>query len=291
MVTVKVPASTANLGPGFDCLGLALNLFNIFEIEELDHGLEIEGCSEEYQNENNLVFISLIKCFEKIGYKYRGIRIKMNCNIPLSSGLGSSSACILGGIMGANEIAGNILSQHEILNLATEIEGHPDNLTAALLGGLTVSLNNDTVFYENFTIPSGLKFYALIPSFSLSTKKSRSVLPKQIDFKDAVFNIGSCALLVSSLINGNFKQIRNFTDKLHEPYRTNLIPDFINIKTIALENGSCGVFLSGAGPTIMVLAEETNMLFFSKMSSYLSTLENNWTIMELSICNEGITIT
>lgn len=290
MVTVKVPASTANLGPGFDCLGLALNLFNIFEFEELDHGFQIEGCPEEYQNENNLVYTSLLKCFKKIGYNYKGIHIKMNCNIPVSSGLGSSSACILGGIVGANELAGNILSQQDILDLATSIEGHPDNLTAALFGGLTISLNKGTIFHEKFTIPKGLKFYALIPDFSLSTKKSRSILPKEIAFEDAVFNIGSCSLLISSLINGNFNQIINYTDKLHEPYRSNLIPNFINIKTIALENNSCGVFLSGAGPTIMVLAEEKNTLFFNKMSSYLNTLKDNWTIIELSVCNEGTTI-
>lgn len=290
MVTVKVPASTANLGPGFDCLGLALNLFNTFEIEEIDYGLEIEGCPDEFKNEDNLVFVSLKKCFEKIGYKYKGIRINMKCNIPLSSGLGSSSACILGGIIGANEIAGNILSESEILDLATSIEGHPDNLAAAFFGGLTISLSKNKVYYEKFTVPKGLKFYTLIPDFSLSTKKSRSVLPSKVDFKDAVSNIGSCALLVSALIKGNFDLLNICNDKLHEPYRTSLIPNFINIKNVALANDSCGVFLSGAGPTILVLVKESNNSFLNTMISYLNTLEDKWCIKELSICNEGVTV-
>ena len=291
MIIIKVPASTANLGAGFDCLGLAFNLFNIFEVKEISHGLEIEGCLEEYKNENNLVFRAMKKCFKKIGYKYKGIYINMHCEIPLSSGLGSSSACILGGIIGANEIAGNILSKNEILNLATSMEGHPDNITAAFLGGLTVSLYKDTVYYEKFIIPKGLKFYALVPNFSLSTNTSRSILPAQIPFKDAVSNIGSCALLLSSLANGNFELLRACDDKMHEPYRISLIPNFINIKTVALKNDALGVFLSGAGPTIMVLANESNQLLPKEILSYLNTLTINWTVKELSICNEGTTIT
>ena len=159
MIKIRVPATTANLGSGFDSLGIALNLYNIFSFEETPGGLEIIGKLDYEKAKNNLVYRSMLKTFEIIGYKAKGIRINIETNIPVSRGLGSSSTCILGGVMGANEIAKSPLSIDEVFKLATRIEGHPDNIGPALFGGLISSLmEDDFVYYNKIDIAKGLKF-------------------------------------------------------------------------------------------------------------------------------------
>jgi len=289
MIKVRVPATSANIGPGFDCLGLALNLYNEFIFEEIEEGLTIEGCDPEFSNEENLIYISMKKCFEKIGYEVKGIRIIIEDDIPVSRGLGSSASCIVGGIIGANEIAGGILTQEEILELAAEVEGHPDNVAPALLGGMTVAIQDENqVYCSKITVSNGLKFYTLIPNFKLSTEESRGVLPKEIDYKDGVFNVGRVALLISALTNGEFNLLKTACDdKLHQSYRGALIEGFHVIKEKCEELGSLGVFLSGAGPTIMALTEETNESFYSEARRFLDTLNNEWEIKPLDIDLEG----
>lgn len=289
MIEVVVPATSANLGPGFDTLGVSLNLYNKFYIEEIEKGLIIEGCEEEYRNEKNLVYTSMKKCFEKIGYKEKGIRIVIRSQIPSSRGLGSSAACIIGGILGANSIAGNKLSKDDILKLATEIEGHPDNVAPALLGGMTVSiLENNNVYYDKIKIKNGIKFCALIPNFKLSTEKSREVLPKEVAYKDAVFNIGRVSLMITSLTNGNYELLKVASkDKLHEPYRSKLIEDYNLIVDFCNKSEALGVFLSGAGPTIMVLLEEKNEQFYENIKELLKKLKKTWELKELHVDLEG----
>lgn len=292
MVKVRIPASTSNFGPGFDALGLAFNLYNTYEFEEISKGLEINGCEESFNNENNLVYTSMLKTFQKIGYTPKGIRINMGTNIPISRGLGSSAACILGGVIGANEIAGGPLSKEEILEIATEIEGHPDNIAPALFGGLVVSIMEDNkVFYNVVNISKDIKFLALIPDFTLSTKESRAVLPSQIPYKDAVYNVGRVSLLLSSLSNGKFDLLKHgVKDKLHEPYRGKLIPGFNGVTSKCEELGSLGVFLSGAGPTIMVLVDENDRSFTGEIKKYLKSINYNWDVKELELDLSGATI-
>ncbi|WIF96135.1 homoserine kinase [Caminicella sporogenes] len=284
MIKVRVPATTANVGPGFDCLGIALNLYNNFYFEEIEEGLKIEGTDREFQNEDNLVFQSMKKTFDKIGYKYKGIKILIEDNIPISRGLGSSAACIVGGVVGANRLAGDVLSKEELLKIATEIEGHPDNVAPALFGGMTAAIyENGKVYFSKINITEGLKFYALVPNFRLSTEKARSVLPQNIPYKDGVYNVGRTALLISSLVNGEFHLLREACkDKLHQNYRGKLIDDYDEIIKICEDIGVVGVFLSGAGPTIMALDKE-GVYIKEKFEREFSRLNATWKVYELSI--------
>ena len=292
MIKIRVPATSANLGPGFDCLGIALSLYNTFTFEVIEKGIEFIGCNEEFKNEDNLVYSSMKKCFEAIGYKPSGIRINMNCDIPVSRGLGSSAACILGGVMAANEIAGGVLSKTKILEIATEIEGHPDNLAAALYGGMTVSIKDEKkVYVEEVKLNRELNFCALIPEFTLSTEKSRSVLPKEISFKDALFNIGITALLIAALNNGNIDMLKvGCEDKLHQIYRGKLINNYDDILLKCTELDSKAIFLSGAGPTIMNIIDEENKEFVEMITEYVANLENKWTAKQLSVDYKGTTV-
>ena len=179
MIKIRVPATSANLGPGFDSLGIALDLYNDFLFEETSKGLEIIGALANEEDKDNLVYLSMLKTFDLIGYIPKGIKIKIESKTPVSRGLGSSASCIVAGVMGANEIAGSPLSLSEIFKLSTKIEGHPDNIAPALFGGLVTSLmEKDEIFYNKINIAEGLKFTAIIPDFPLSTKNAREVLPR-----------------------------------------------------------------------------------------------------------------
>ncbi len=292
MIKVKVPATSANLGPGFDTLGLALNLYNTFSFEEKLEGLEINGCDPSYANEKNLVYTSMLKTFDKIGYKPKGVRIDMNTDIPISRGLGSSAACILGGVIGANELAKVYLSKEEILDIATEIEGHPDNIAPALFGGLIVSVMKDNnIYYDKINIANGIKFVALIPDFTLSTTKAREVLPSTISYKDAVYNVGRVSLLLSALSNGRFELLKvALEDRLHQPYRKKLIPRFDEILNKCYELGCLGAYLSGAGPTLMVIIKDNDMSFTIKIKTYLNSINYNWDVKELNLDLDGVSI-
>ena len=295
MLDVRVPATSANMGPGFDCLGVALNLYNRFHIEESEYGLYIDGCEEPYKNENNLVYVSMQKCFEKIGYKHseKGLRISFESDIPVSRGLGSSAACILGGVLAANEIGKGNLNKNEILEIASDIEGHPDNITPALFGGMTVSIKDGSrVYYEKIKLPQGLKFCAIIPDFKLSTKESRAVLPDSIPYKDGVYNVGRVSLLIAALSNGNFDMLKlACKDRLHEIYRGSLISNYNEIVEECNRLNSLCVFLSGAGPTIMTVLKEEDSAFCRHMEHYLLKLKNKWIIKELRSDFDGAFVT
>ncbi|KGO15495.1 serine kinase [Clostridium botulinum] len=292
MVEVRVPATSANIGPGFDCLGVAVNMYNKFFVEEIEEGLIFEGCGDKFKNENNLIYVAMKKCFDKIGYKPTGLRIKIESNIPVSRGLGSSAACVVGGIVSANELAGGILNKKELLDLAMEVEGHPDNVNPAFCGGMTASISdNREVIYSKVKVSEGIKFCALIPDFTLSTEKARAVLPKSIDYKDGIFNVGRTALMISALNNGDFHLIKYACkDKLHQDYRAKLIENFYSIKKQCEKLNSLGVFLSGAGPTIMVMLKEEDKDFSKNIKSFLETLKNKWEVRELKIDKLGTVV-
>lgn len=289
MIEVRVPATSANMGPGFDCLGVALNMFNTFYIEEIEGGLEILGCEDEYKNENNLVYKSMERFFNRVGYRPKGIRIRIEGEIPKSRGLGSSAACILGGVLAANEISGGKLNRKEILELATEIEGHPDNISPALYGGMQVSIvEGSRVYNERIELPIGIKFCAIIPDFTLSTSEARGVLPKNIPYRDAAFNVGRASLLIAALLKGNFDLLKAACmDKMHENYRGSLIKNYNEIISASSYLNPSGVFLSGAGPTIMNIVREDDNEFMNDMEYFLSTLKDKWTIKELKPNSNG----
>ncbi|TCU75552.1 homoserine kinase [Tissierella praeacuta] len=292
MIRISVPGTSANIGPGFDTLGLALNIYNYFRFEEISHGIEITGCNKEFSNENNLVYKSMLKVFDKIGYLPKGIKIDIDANIPVSRGLGSSAACILGGVMGANCLAGAHLSKEEILEIATEIEGHPDNIAPALFGGFVISIMEDSkVIYNKFDVYTGIKFVALIPDYTLSTKESRAVLPATISHKDAIYNISRVSLLLSSLSNGRFDLLKYAVkDSLHQPYRGRLISGFYDIINKCEEIGCLGLYLSGAGPTIMAIVDEKDNDFILKIKKHLKSINYTWKVKELRLDSYGTII-
>ncbi|ACQ54129.1 homoserine kinase [Clostridium botulinum] len=292
MVEVRVPATSANIGSGFDCLGVAVNMYNKFFVEEIEEGLIFEGCADKFKNEDNLIYVAMKKCFDKIGYKPTGLRIKIESDIPVSRGLGSSAACVVGGIVSANELAGGVLNKKELLDLAVEVEGHPDNVNPAFCGGMTASISdNREVIYSKVKVSEGIKFCALIPDFTLSTEKARAVLPKSIDYKDGIFNVGRTALMISALNNGDFHLIKYACkDKLHQDYRAKLIENFYSIKEECEKLNSLGVFLSGAGPTIMVMLREEDKDFSKNIKSFLETLKNKWEVRELKIDKLGTVV-
>lgn len=292
MIEVRVPATSANMGPGFDCLGVAVNMYNRFLVEETEEGLIIEGCDDKFKNEDNLVYIAMKKCFEKTGYKPSGLKIKIESEIPVSRGLGSSAACIVGGVAAANELSGRVLDEQEILELISDIEGHPDNVLPAFLGGMVVSVYQDNkVFHSKVKVKEGIRFCALIPEFTLSTEKARGVLPESIDYKDGVFNIGRTALLISALNNGEFHLIKEACrDRLHQDYRAGLIENFYPIIKECERLSCLGVFLSGAGPAIMVMLREENNGFSGGIQKFLNSLESKWLVKELRIDTTGTVI-
>ncbi len=258
MVVIRVPATTANLGPGFDCLGLALNLYARFSFDKRDTGLVITGCEMEFAHEDNLVYQAFLAAIETKGLKPQGVSIHIDSDIPVSRGLGSSAACVVGGILGANALYHLNLSQEEVFALAAKLEGHPDNVAPALFGGLTVSLTQDGAPHA---LPSPLhpelRFLALIPDFTLSTKMAREALKQVVSFKDAVYNLSRSAYLLKALENGNENDIRlGCKDRLHQDARFELIEDGARLKKHMEEQGAYAVFLSGAGPTLMCLYKD-----------------------------------
>ena len=291
MLEIIVPATTANIGPGFDTLGLALNLYNKFYITEIENGLEITGCDDDYKNENNLIYTSMQYFYNKVKPDKipTGVKIDICTNIPLGRGLGSSATCIIAGVIAANILSESNLSKKEILNIATEIEGHPDNIAPALFGNMIVSLyENNEVYYNVLDIPDELIFCAIIPDFELSTSLARSVLPSEIPHKDGVYNISRVSLLISSLINKNFDLIKIAChDKLHQIYRSPLIENYNDIVSKLYNLESIGVFLSGSGPTIMSIVLNDNYTFSDSIKSFLLTLNNTWEIKILKCDKQG----
>lgn len=289
MIKIKIPATSANIGPGFDTLGLALNLYNTFEFYEIEEGLEIIGYEDSHNNESNLIYTSMLKVFEKVNYSPKGIKIIVDGDIPISRGLGSSAACILGGVMGANELAGAPLSKDEVFKIATEIEGHPDNIAPALFGGLVVSVTDDNEIYHNrIDVVPRLKFVALIPDFTLSTKSAREVLPTNILYKDAVYNVGRVSLLISAFNNGRFDLLKvALKDRLHQPYRGRLISGFDEIIKKCYELNCLGAYLSGAGPTIMTVINKEDNDLIIHMRDYFNKNNIKWDIKELDLDLRG----
>lgn len=261
MIRVQVPATTANLGPGFDCLGMALELYNVVEMIPAPRGLAIEvsgeGAAEIPRDERNLVLQAARGVFNQVGYAPAGIRLRLQNQIPVARGLGSSTSAIVGGVIAANLLAGGKLSVKEMIALASSIEGHPDNVAPAVLGGVVVAVQDDgDVKYLKFQPPPGLRGVVAIPDFPLATKTSREILPAQVPFQDAVFNVGRVALLVAALQQGDLSLLGTaMEDRLHQAFRSSLVPGLKKVLAAAKLAGARGVTLSGAGPAVIAFAD------------------------------------
>lgn len=292
---IRVPATSANLGPGFDCLGLALDLYNEIEYEILEDdgafelSIQGEGKDSLSHGEDNLLYQSFAKAYKVMGKNPPGIKLKQINRIPLSRGLGSSSAAIVGGLVMANEIAGNILSNDDLLRLAVEIEGHPDNVAPALLGGIVISFKEkNDIIAKKIDIPPTLAATVIVPEFQLSTRESRQVIPVNIPLEDAVFNIGRASLLVASLMSEDYKMMTYaLADKLHQNYRAALVPGLLEIIESAGQMDIIGTALSGAGPSIIIFHEKNTGFDTDLLGKILEREKVFFEIYKLNPVGEG----
>ena len=292
LVSARVPATSANMGAGFDTLGIALSLYNTVSVKETESGLFIENKRPgEFtpKGENNLIYRSVKRVFDEVGYKQKGLWISQDSEIPMTRGLGSSSACIIGGMLSANVISGRHLSYSDILDLAADMEGHPDNVAPALYGGFCAAVKSGGhTLVKSVKIEKPARFYAMIPDFFVSTKKSRVALPDTVSHKDAAYNAGHAALFSLSMATGEFEKLRvTVKDKLHQPYRAQYIDNMENIFREAYKNGAYAVWLSGSGPTIIAMCDRENQEFSKNMDAYFNSIGEKRSLKRLSIDNVG----
>lgn len=280
---ISVPATSANLGPGFDALGLAVDLANTCEFKITETAEKFEKNVKE-----NLIYSSYKYAFDFYNEEAIPIEIDLCINIPLSRGLGSSAVCIVMGIMAAFSVMKRDFDKKEILKIATEVEGHPDNVSPAIFGGANVSILKDDVFMEKFEISNKFKFLAIIPEFELSTRDARQALPKEYIKEDAVFNISRVSMLILSLMSGNEENLKvALEDKIHEPYRYKLIPEIEKIEKIIKDSNAIGHYLSGAGSTIMLILNSDDEATESEIKEKLNCLSNSYRVMPLEIDKKG----
>ncbi|MBN1622660.1 MAG: homoserine kinase [Endomicrobiales bacterium] len=258
---VKIPATISNLGPGFDCYGAALSLYNEIDIiagkkKKASFKIDIEGEGEDKlpRNENNIVWKAIKRVLDIYGKRksFNNFYLKIVNSIPIASGLGSSAAARLGGILAAYGIIGRRINFDEILPLAVKMEGHPDNAVPALAGGLCISiLNKKGIKYIKLNPPK-MKVVLCVPYFEVSTEKARKILPKKVLLQDAVFNISHSAIILAAIIKKNYEMLgMGMKDKLHQPYRKKLVPGLERVISSAEKAGAYGSSLSGAGPSVL----------------------------------------
>ena len=283
MIKVTVPATSANLGCGFDTYGIALNLNAEFSFDIIESGLIIEGCDSAYQNEDNLVFQAIKKVYDTANQPVPPLKIKIDSLIPPARGLGSSSACFTAGVLGANALLKNQFSQDELFQMICDLEGHPDNAAPCLYGGFMSSIRqNDT--WKTVSLPVSDKLYFVVcsPDFELSTKKSRAALPNALTYHQAVHNISHSIFMVKGLEHGDMSLIlAGVDDQLHQPYRFPLIDDTDKIRTWAKEN-QVALCISGAGPSILIISDHS--LNLNEINDQFTL---KWTLRPLEVSYKG----
>ena len=300
-ISVKVPATTANLGPGFDCMGMALPIYNTVTIEETvlpGTGVEINIISENESvndlsieqlelNENSLIYKAVELLYNSIGQTPSELKINIHTGIPIARGLGSSASVIVGGLIAANELLGRPADETALLSIATEVEGHPDNIVPAFVGGLVLASQEDdcSVIYRKLDWPEDWVITLCIPEYELSTEISRSVLPKEVPMADAVFNAKRLAMFVEAVNKKDANLMKlAMQDKLHQPYRMKLVPGLEKIsENLRHEENVLGCVLSGAGPTILIVSHKNNL---DRIHNIVKETWNNLNIKaELKVVN------
>lgn len=295
-INVRVPATTANLGAGFNCLGLALELYNDLELEETDGESSIEICGEGEdslpRNEDNLCLQATKAVLDRCGYRPKGLRFRLTNRIPITKGLGSSAAAIVASAVATNQLCGNGLPTDELIQVCSNLEGHADNIVAAFIGGLTVcGYRDNQVVYKNFFIRRGIRAIVAIAEIELKTKDAISLLPQQVPFEDAVFNISRCGLFLSGIISDDLDLMGlGMEDRLHQPYRIPLIPGVEGVFKEALRAGAHGVALSGAGPSVVAITNRYPQPIGEAMEEAFKRNGIESKVMILDVDNKGIKI-
>lgn len=297
MIHVQIPATSANMGPGFDSIGVAVSLYNHIWVEEIPEGLEVEVRREQSlpvpRDESNLIYQTMKYFYEQKGFSMPGVRLIQEDHIPMVRGLGSSAACIVGGLFAANALAGSPCTKDELAQMAAQLEGHPDNSNPAIFGSMVVgALDEKEMKYVRLELPQDLLFAIMVPDFPVSTEKSRAVLPASYSRADVVFNASRAALLVASMLTGKYENFDiAMEDRVHQPYRAALIPNMENIFAHAKEYGAAATYLSGAGSTLMAMVRrEEAEAFGRKMSAYLAALPHNWELTLLEPERTGVKV-
>ena len=293
---VSVPASTANLGAGFDCLALALGLRNTVAFEQMPAGLEIqiegEGAEHLPRDSHNLIVKAAETVFARVGRRPAGLRLRALNGIPLGSGMGSSAAAVVGGLAAADALVEANLGREQMLRLAHAIEGHPDNAAAALWGGLTlVSADPSGMHARRLSLPP-LTVVIALPDIRLATADARAALPQQVPMQDAVFNLGHALFTVQALTAGDFELLRwAAADRLHQPYRRQWIRGYAAVERAALEAGASAVTLSGAGPALAAFAPAGHEQIAGAMRGAFEAAGVNCRTFVLPADEQGIEVT
>lgn len=258
-VTIHVPATSANLGVGFDVLGLALELEAAYSFEPAPQ-LQVSGCDERYCNEQNLVWTSYLTACEELGVPSQPLHIHEDCPIPSSGGLGSSSTCVVAGIAAAQVLNSLKLDRSFTLNLATRIEGHPDNVAPAVMGGLVSSfVEDEQTVTTRWVVAPNLRFVCMAPPYQVLTTDARQALPSMVPMSSVSWQVGRCLAMVSAMASGRPEQINACChDRIHEPYRAPLIPDFERLKDCSMDAGAATFLISGAGAAMLAICDGTS---------------------------------
>ncbi len=296
---IKLPATTANLGPGFDCLGVALSLYNEFEINVVQSKMNLKVVTEGIDSENipldetNHVYVGIKKVFEKAKIKMPSIEIYIKNNIPIQRGLGSSATAYVAGVIAGNILCGEPFSEYDVLSFAVELEGHPDNVVPCMYGGFCISSTVDgKPKFIKLQTPKDLVALVIIPDKKVSTKKAREVLPKNVKFEDAVKNVCNTAMLIGSFVSKKYEFLKFATeDLLHQPYRAKIMPWMYKVFDVCLEEKSLCCMLSGSGSSIIAFYEKLilNEEIAEKIKSRLSKVVNcEYKILPFS--NRGLSV-
>lgn len=297
MTEIKVPATSANLGPGYDTLGLAVKLFNNFKIKKRnDQQLKIKILDKnlnqeiKIKNEDNLIALAYQKYFDFINKELIGVDILEEMNTPLARGLGSSSSAIIGGLAAAAVVSNNLISEKDFIQLAVKLEKHPDNVVPALVGGLTINFNCKEIYdYYKIEVDKSLKFVLVVPDFELKTEELRQVLPKKLDYEKVISNLSRVSLLTTAFLNRDYKLLKiAMEDQMHQPFRKKLIKEFDQILNTAYQNGAYGAALSGAGPTIIAVTEKNSKLIAAKMKEVFTKNKINADTYIIRACNNNL---
>lgn len=259
MIKITVPATSANLGIGYDTLGMAVSLYSHFTFDRADE-LTITGCPEEFQNEDNLVYVSFVDALAAWGVEPFPVSIDIATDVPVARGLGSSSTCVVAGIMAAAALTGHTVGREELVAIATSVEGHPDNVAPALLGGAVCSFTPEGELPRclRYDVSDKLQLITVIPPYEVHTSEARKVVPREIPLSTAVWQMGRVAGLTRGLETGDADLIAAANDdRLQEPYRRKLIPDYDAIRETCLTGGAKTMWISGSGSTLMAVTDDT----------------------------------
>ena len=256
-IHVRVPATTSNLGPGFDCLGCALSMYADFTCEIIPEGLEITGCDPIYQNEDNLFVVAYRRMEDRLGIPHEGLRLHIETHVPVSRGLGSSATLLVAGAYACNALNGEKLDKQAVVEICNGIEGHPDNVASCAFGGMNTSMIQYGVpITAPVPISGVIGFIALIPDYEVSTREARAVLPASYSRSDAVFNLSRLGVLLRAFETGDLKLIgQAMDDRIHQPFRRSLIREYDRAERAALDAGAAAFCISGSGSTCLAVVD------------------------------------